>query len=205
MRGAPVHLLSAARSTEKNGSRRYKWCNERVRGRNEVPDTGPDRRPLVERMATNLRWLRQGAGIERSELARRAGLKVEELSQFEGGAHELSATKALRLAHSVGISIDELVERIYWDPGETARRPGERQPFSERLAGFLQVLPANAPAFDSPSPRDPVGSRQETAATPLAKLTAAEPCGGALSPRPSPGTSIRAKRSARPWRRSARG
>jgi transcriptional regulator with XRE-family HTH domain len=97
-------------------------------------------------------------------LARRAALKVEELSRFEDAAHELSATKALRLAHSLGVSIDELVERIYWNPGERVRRPGDRRPFSERLAGFFLVLPANAPAFDSPPSRDLVDSRLEAAA-----------------------------------------
>jgi transcriptional regulator with XRE-family HTH domain len=97
-------------------------------------------------------------------LARRAALKVEELSRFEDGAHELSATRALRLAHSMGVSIEELVEGIYWNPGERVRRPGDRRPFSERLAGFFLVLPANAPAFDPAPPRDPVGSRLEAAA-----------------------------------------
>lgn len=128
-----------------------------------IPETGPGS-PFVQQLATNLRRLRQAAGIERPALARRAALKVEELSRFEDGAHELSATKALRLAHSMGVSIDELVERIYWNPGEWVRRPGDRRPFSERLAGFFLVLPANAPVFDSAPPRDPVGSRLETAA-----------------------------------------
>jgi transcriptional regulator with XRE-family HTH domain len=128
-----------------------------------IPDTGPDS-PLVARLATNLRRLRQEAGIEKPELARRAALKVEELSRFEDGAHELSATRALRLAHSMGVSIDELVERVYWNPGERVRRPGERRPFSERLAGFFLVLPDNVPVFDPAPRRDPVGSRLEAAA-----------------------------------------
>ena len=128
-----------------------------------IPETGPGS-PLVERLATNLRRLRQGAGIERPELARRAALKVEELSRFEDGAHELSATKALRLAHSMGVSIEELVEHVYWNPGERVRRPSDRRPFSERLAGFFLVLPANAPAFDPPPPRDSVDNRLEAAA-----------------------------------------
>jgi len=128
-----------------------------------IPETGPGS-PLVERLATNLRRLRQSAGIERPELARRASLKVEELSRFEDGAHELSATKALRLAHSLGVSIEELVGRIYWNPGECVRRPGDRRPFSERLAGFFLVLPDNAPVFDPAPPNIPVSSRLELAA-----------------------------------------
>jgi transcriptional regulator with XRE-family HTH domain len=134
-----------------------------VRCEDCIPDTGPGS-PLVERLATNLRRLRDRTGIERPALARRAALKVEELSRFEDGAHELSATRALRLAHSMGVSIEELVERVYWNPGETARRPGDRRPFSERLAGFFQVVPDNAAVFDPPLPRDPVGSRLEAAA-----------------------------------------
>ncbi len=128
-----------------------------------VPDTGPGSR-LVGQLGTNLRRLRRRVGIERRELARRAALRVEELSRFEDAAHELSVTKALRFAHSLGVTIDELAERIYWNPGETARRPGDRRPFSERLAGFFLVLPANAPAFDSAPPRDPVDSRLEAVA-----------------------------------------
>lgn len=128
-----------------------------------IPETGPGS-PLVEQLATNLRRHRPRAGIERPELARRAALKVEELSRFEDGAHELSATKALRLAHSMDVSIEELVERVYWNPGERVRRPGDRRPFSDRLAGFFLVLPANAPAFDPAPPRDPVSSRLEAAA-----------------------------------------
>lgn len=128
-----------------------------------IPDTGPGS-PLVEQLATNLRRLRRRAGIQKPELARRAALKVEELSRFEDAAHELSATKALRLAHSMGVSIDELVERIYWNPGEMVHRPGDRRPFSERLAGFFLVLPANAPVFDPAPSRDPVSSGLEVAA-----------------------------------------
>jgi transcriptional regulator with XRE-family HTH domain len=71
--------------------------------------------------------------------------------------------KALRLAHSLGVSIDELVDRIYWNPGEMAKRPADRRPASERLSGFFLVLPVNVPVFDSPPPRDPVSSRQEAA------------------------------------------
>lgn len=129
-----------------------------------IPETGPGS-TLVERLATSLGRLRQAAGIERSELARRAALKIEELSRFEDGAHELSATKALRLAHSMGVSIEELVERVYWNPGERVRKPGDRRPFSERLAGFFLVLPANAPVFDPAPKRNPVSSRLEAAAT----------------------------------------
>jgi transcriptional regulator with XRE-family HTH domain len=128
-----------------------------------IPETGPGSR-LVDRQGANLRRLRRRAGMEKRELARRAAIKVEELSRLEDGAHELGSAKALRLAHSMSATVDELAERIYWNPGETVQRPSERRPPSERLAGFLLVLPANVPVFDPSPPRDPVGGRLEAAA-----------------------------------------
>lgn len=127
-----------------------------------VPETGAGS-PFVEQLATNLRRLRHKAGIGRQELARRAGLRVEDVRISEGAVAEPGVTKALRLAHSLGVSIDELVDRIYWNPGEMAKRPADRRAASERLSGFFLVLPVNVPVFDSPPPRDPVTSRQEAA------------------------------------------
>jgi transcriptional regulator with XRE-family HTH domain len=79
------------------------------------------------------------------------------------GAREPGMTRALRLAHPIGVSIDDLADRIYWNPGEIARSPGERRPPSERLSGFFLVLPANVPTFDPAPPRDPIASRKELA------------------------------------------
>lgn len=125
-----------------------------------VPETGQGSR-LVDQLTTNLRQLRRKAGIEREELARRAGMSVDEVALAEReGAREPGVTRALRLAHSIGVSIDELADRIYWNPGEIARSPGDRRPPSERLGGFFLVLPANVPIFDPVPPRDPVASRK---------------------------------------------
>ncbi len=113
-----------------------------------IPETGPGS-PLLDRLTVNLRRLRADAGIDTAELATRAGMTAAEGSQSEGdAAWEPSVTKALRLAHSLGASIDDLVERIYWNPGEVASRPSQRRPPSERLAGFFQVLPPNVPVFE---------------------------------------------------------
>ncbi len=92
-------------------------------------------------------------------------MSVAELSQSEGSsAREPRLTKALRFADSLGVSVDELAEGIYWNPGEVAPRPRERRPASERLAGFFLVPPPNVPVFDSLPPRGPVADRQEAAA-----------------------------------------
>jgi transcriptional regulator with XRE-family HTH domain len=128
-----------------------------------VPETGQGSR-LVDQLTTNLRELRRKAGIEREELARRAGMSADEIALAEReAAREPGVTRALRLAHSIGVSIDDLADRIYWNPGEIARSPGDRRPSSERLSGFFLVLPANVPIFDPAPPRDPVTSRKELA------------------------------------------
>lgn len=128
-----------------------------------VPETGQGSR-LVDQLTTNLRQLRRKAGIEREELAQRAGMSADEIALAEReGAREPGVIRALRLAHSIGVSIDDLADRIFWNPGEIARSPGERRPPSERLSGFFLVLPANVPTFDPAPPRDPVASRKELA------------------------------------------
>jgi transcriptional regulator with XRE-family HTH domain len=127
-----------------------------------IPDTGRGSR-LVDQVTINLRKLRSKAGIEREELARRAAMSADEVALAEReAAREPGVTRALRLAHSIGVSIDDLVDRIYWNPGERARSPEDRRSASERLSGFFLVLPANVPIFD-PSPRDPVANRRELA------------------------------------------
>ena len=65
-------------------------------------------------------------------------MNAGEVSQSEGdAAREPSVTKALRLAHTLGASIDELAERIYWNPGEIAAKPSDRRPFLGAARRFL--------------------------------------------------------------------
>lgn len=71
-------------------------------------------------------------------------------------------TTALRLAHSLGASIEQLTARIYWTPGQIVR--GTDRPSAERLRGFFQVLAGNESAFEPAPSREPVGGRRETAA-----------------------------------------
>ncbi|HXR30319.1 MAG TPA: helix-turn-helix domain-containing protein [Solirubrobacterales bacterium] len=127
-----------------------------------IPETGQGSR-LVDQVTINLRKLRSEAGIEREELARRAAMSADEIALAEReAAREPGVTRALRLVHSIGVSIDDLADRIYWNPGETARSPEDRRPPSERLSGFFLVLPANVPIFDPPR-RASVASREELA------------------------------------------
>lgn len=129
-----------------------------------VPESGPGSR-FVDRLTTNLRQLRLGAGIDQRELARRAAMTPAEVSLSENrDAHEPVTTKALRFTHSLGVPIDQLVDRIYWNPGEMAPSASARRPSSERLTGFFLVVPANVPVFEPALPQEPVSGRPEVAA-----------------------------------------
>src|SRR5215218_1270283 len=107
---------------------------------------------LVERLATNLRRLRQAKGLDQAGLGERAGLHASDIWQLEGdGAREPRIGKALKLANALGVSLDQLVTGIFWTPGQIFRNAGEPLP-AERLSGFFLVLPINEPAFE-PGPQ----------------------------------------------------
>ncbi|HSS49935.1 MAG TPA: hypothetical protein VLX28_13445 [Thermoanaerobaculia bacterium] len=82
------------------------------------------------------------------------------ISEIEGhGAHDLRLTTALRLVHPLGASIDQLTERIYWNPGQVIRN--SQHPPNERLSGFFLILASNMPIFEPAPPREPVTTREE--------------------------------------------
>jgi transcriptional regulator with XRE-family HTH domain len=127
-----------------------------------LPETGPGS-AFADRLSTNLHELRAGAGLSPTELSHRAAMHVSAVSGIEGdSAHELRLTTALRLMHPLGASIDQLTERIYWNPGQVVRN--SQHPPKERLSGFFLVLPSNVPVFESAPPREPVATREEAAA-----------------------------------------
>lgn len=118
---------------------------------------------IADRLSINLNGLRARAGISLNELSNRAAMDYSTISEIEGdGAHELRLTTALRLVHPLGASIDQLTERIYWNPGQVVHN--RQHPPKERLSGFFLVLPSNMPAFEPASPCDPVTTREEAAA-----------------------------------------
>lgn len=123
---------------------------------------GPGR-AIADRLSINLNELRARAGISLNELSDRAAMAYSTISVIEGdGAHELRLTTALRLVQSLGASIDQLTERIYWNPGQVVRNT--QHPPRERLSGFFHVLPSNVPVFEPGPPQEPVATREEAAA-----------------------------------------
>jgi transcriptional regulator with XRE-family HTH domain len=119
---------------------------------------------IADRLSINLNELRARGGISLNELSNRAAMGYSTISEIEGdGAHELRLTTALRLVHSLGASIDQLTERIYWNPGQVVHN--SQHPPKERLSGFFLVLASNMPVFEPAPPCDPVTTREEAVAT----------------------------------------
>ena len=74
----------------------------------------------------HMRTLREGAGLSRAELARRAGVPLSTLGNWEGnhGLPDLSALK--RLAEALGVSVEKFAEGVE-DPGGDEPRSTRRK------------------------------------------------------------------------------
>jgi transcriptional regulator with XRE-family HTH domain len=127
-----------------------------------LPETGPGSQ-FADRLSINLRQLRLDAGLSANELARRAAMHANAVSALERDrAGDLHLTTALRLIQPLGASLDQLAERIYWNPGQIVLR--SPRPPKERLSGFFLVVPGNVPVFEPAPPRQPVTTREQAAA-----------------------------------------
>jgi transcriptional regulator with XRE-family HTH domain len=65
----------------------------------------------------HLRALRAAAGLSRAELARRAGVPVGTLRNWEGDRGFPNLPTAMRLAEALGVPVELLAEGVE-DPGE---------------------------------------------------------------------------------------
>jgi transcriptional regulator with XRE-family HTH domain len=127
------------------------------------PETGRGSR-LLAQFAINLRRHRLAAGIEREQLASRSKMALSQVAEFEGDdpAHEPELISVLRLADALGTSLEDLTERIYWNPGQMLYGLKRKPP--ERLTGFFQILPGNVADFGPSDQPTSVANRREAAA-----------------------------------------
>jgi transcriptional regulator with XRE-family HTH domain len=81
----------------------------------------------------HLRSLREGAGLSRAELARRAGVPVSTLRNWEGDRGMPGIPAALRLAEALGVTPERFAEGVdddaeeELDAPEQPRRPGRSE------------------------------------------------------------------------------
>ncbi len=83
----------------------------------------------AERFGANLARARRQADMTQDELAVRAAIHRTELSELERGLRLPLLVTAIKLADSLEVRLNELVEGIAWTPGEVRHggfREGER-------------------------------------------------------------------------------
>lgn len=71
-----------------------------------------DRIRPYEDIAERIRWHRNLLGVEQAEYAAKAGLKRQQVSNWESGAYRLSLDGARALRRTYGLSLDFMIEGI---------------------------------------------------------------------------------------------
>jgi transcriptional regulator with XRE-family HTH domain len=79
---------------------------------------GTIRPALAERFAFNVRQLRVGADISQEELAFRADVHRTQVSLIESGERLPRLETLVKLAGALGVTTNDLVEGIAWEPFE---------------------------------------------------------------------------------------
>lgn len=128
-----------------------------------IPQVGAGSR-LLGQFAANLRRLQLAAGVKDARaIGELAGLSGVSEYLVQPPLREPGIATALRLAFALGGSVDDLTDRIFWHPGESATRDGKPRAGVERLAGFFQVLAPNVGVFEPTELPVPVSNRRKAA------------------------------------------
>jgi transcriptional regulator with XRE-family HTH domain len=79
----------------------------------------------------HLKALRQGAGLSRAALARRAGVPASTLRNWEGDRGFPGLAACLRLAAALGVRVERLAEGVE-DPADEEPEPAPQKPHRAR-------------------------------------------------------------------------
>ncbi|MGH2940090.1 MAG: helix-turn-helix domain-containing protein [Solirubrobacterales bacterium] len=112
-------------------------------------------------MGGNIAELRRAAGLSAPELAGRSGITAAAVGYFEAGLHIPTLLVAVKIAGSLGASIDRLTVGVFWNPGRAVRDGVASRPRSVREEGYFSARPAHL-RIDAPSRQ--VSTRLEVAA-----------------------------------------
>jgi transcriptional regulator with XRE-family HTH domain len=77
------------------------------------------------RFGENLMICRRRTRLSQEELGFRVGMHRNQISDLERGQHFLGMDAAVRLAGSLGVSVEEFVAGLAWTPGYTVVVAGE--------------------------------------------------------------------------------
>jgi transcriptional regulator with XRE-family HTH domain len=89
-----------------------------------LPTTAPPTPEMKVLFGKNLARCREGADVSQEELGFRASIHRTEVSLLERGERMPKVDTALRIAGSLGISLDDLVVGMEWRPGYEIVVPG---------------------------------------------------------------------------------
>ena len=89
-----------------------------------LPTTAPPTAEMKVLFGKNLARCREGADVSQEELGFRASIHRTEVSLLERGERMPRVDTALRIAGSLGISMNELVAGLEWQPGYEIVVPG---------------------------------------------------------------------------------
>jgi transcriptional regulator with XRE-family HTH domain len=89
-----------------------------------LPTAAPPTPEMKIRFGENLARCREGADVSQEELGFRASIHRTEVSLLERGERMPRVDTAMRIAGSLGISLDDLVAGMEWRPGYEIVVPG---------------------------------------------------------------------------------
>jgi len=89
-----------------------------------LPTTAPPTPEMKVLFGKNLARCREGADVSQEELGFRASIHRTEVSLLERGERMPRVDTAMRIAGSLGISLDDLVAGMEWRPGYEIVVPG---------------------------------------------------------------------------------
>jgi transcriptional regulator with XRE-family HTH domain len=89
-----------------------------------LPTAAPPTPEMKVRFGENLARCREGADVSQEELGFRASIHRTEVSLLERGERMPRVDTAMRIAGSLGISLEDLVAGMEWRPGYEIVVPG---------------------------------------------------------------------------------
>ena len=114
-----------------------------------LPTAAPPTAEMKVLFGKNLARCREGADVSQEELGFRASIHRTEVSLLERGERMPRVDTAMRIAGSLGISMDDLVTGMEWRPGYEIVVPGTWEVVERD--GKAPASPDEAPADKTPT------------------------------------------------------
>lgn len=116
-----------------------------------LPTAAPPTPEMKVRFGENLARCREGADVSQEELGFRASIHRTEVSLLERGERMPRVDTAMRIAGSLGISLDELVAGMEWRPGYEIVVPGSWEVVERDSGGLKDEEDASADRPPAPT------------------------------------------------------